>query len=141
MAPYFTIPGSAQPKLKICCTLLYRPPSHTTGLESCSHTTGPDSHTARAVSAVSPIAELLDYASIAKNQLICPLTKKAASSSSLWFLHVNMHGQQPALRRVQSCQRAVSSKDTWHTSSYVRMCHLAWHVFRHRSLVLGLPAV
>ena len=73
---------------------LYRPPSHTTGSKSWSHTAGPDSHAARAVSAVSLIAELLDYASIAKNHLICPLTKKAASSSSLRFFHVNMHGQQ-----------------------------------------------
>jgi len=57
---------------------LYRPPSHTTEPDSCSHTAGPGScfHAARAVSAVSPIAELLDYASIAKNQLICLLTKK-----------------------------------------------------------------
>ncbi len=26
MAPYFTIPGSAQPKLKIRCTLMYNVP-------------------------------------------------------------------------------------------------------------------
>jgi hypothetical protein len=73
---------------------LYRPPSHATGPDSCSHTAGPDSHAARAVSTVSLIAQLLDYASITKNHLICPLTKKAASSSSLRFLHVNVHGQQ-----------------------------------------------
>jgi hypothetical protein len=75
---------------------LSRPPSHTAGPDSCSHTAGPDScsHTAGAVSAVSPSAELLDYASIAKDQLVCPLTKKAASSSSLQPVHVNVHGQQ-----------------------------------------------
>jgi hypothetical protein len=101
---------------------LSRPPSHTAGPDSCSHTAGPDScshtarqdscsHTARldscshtagldscshaagAVCAVSPCAELLDYASIAKNQLVCPLTKKDASSSSLLPVHVKVHGQ------------------------------------------------
>jgi hypothetical protein len=80
----------------VVANTLSRPPSHRAGPDSCSHTAGPDScsHTAGAVSAVSPSAELLDYASIAKIQLVCPLTKRAASSSSLRLVHVNVHGQQ-----------------------------------------------
>jgi hypothetical protein len=66
------------------------------GPDSCFHTAGLDScsHAARAVSAVSPSVDLLDYANIAKNQLTCPLDKKAASSSSLRLVHINVHGQQ-----------------------------------------------
>jgi hypothetical protein len=55
------------------CSHTARPDScsHTAGPDSCSHTAGPDScsHTAGAVSAVSSSAELLEYASIAKNHL------------------------------------------------------------------------
>ncbi len=63
---------------------LSRPPSHTARPDSCFHTAGPEncSHSARDVSAVSPSAELLDCAGIAKNQVTYPLNKKAASSSS-----------------------------------------------------------
>jgi hypothetical protein len=94
---------------------LSRPPYHTARPDSCSRTAGPDncfhiagldscSHAAGAVSAVSPSAELLDYASIARNQLACPLAKKAASSPSLRIVHVNLH----------ATLRLMSTRVIWH---------------------------
>ncbi len=57
--------------------------------------TGPDScQPAHHVAAVSPSLELLDYISNARNQLTCPSTAKAQSSSSLRLMHINVQGQQ-----------------------------------------------
>ncbi len=56
---------------------------------------------------MSPSAELLDYASIAKNQLVCPLTQKAASSSSLRLVQVNLQGQQLLCDVSRSGQRPL----------------------------------
>ena len=63
------------------------------GPDSCdlSINAGPDS---RAVSAVAPSSQQLDYASIARNQLLCPATQKAMSSTSLKLRHVNVQGQK-----------------------------------------------
>jgi hypothetical protein len=70
---------------------------------------------------VSSIAEPLDYASIAKNQLICPLTKKAASSSSLRFVHVNVHGQQ-LLCNVSRIANELSHPGTLGTRRLMSAC-------------------
>ena len=88
----------------VVANTLSRPPSHRAGPDSCSHTAG-------AVSAVFPSAEMLDYASIAKNQLVCPLTQKAASSSSLRLVHVNVHGHQLLIKiRTEKCPRRINHR-------------------------------
>jgi transposase InsO family protein len=86
---------------------LSRPPSSaSSGPDSSSPTTsaGPDSSLPRAsagpdssaspVSAVAASSELLDYAAIARHQLLCPTVQKAQSSSSLRLVHVHVQGQQ-----------------------------------------------
>jgi hypothetical protein len=66
------------------------PPSHTTGPDSCQPALDdqPALHDQLAlyIAAVSPSLELLDSVSIAKNQLTCPSTRKAVTSSSLQVL-------------------------------------------------------
>jgi hypothetical protein len=91
----------------VVANTLSRPPSHTTGPDSQSHTAGPErsqpalrdqpalhNQPALHIAAVSPSVELLDYVSIAKNQLKCSSTKKAVTSSSLQMLHVNVQGHR-----------------------------------------------
>jgi hypothetical protein len=111
------------------------------------------------VSPVSPSSELLDYVSIAKNQLTCPSTKIAEASYSLRLVHINVRGHQllcavsrvdqrsliPEMdkKRLFQAFHALSLLEicTCHMSPDVCTCPLAWYVLRHHRFVQGLPAV